>query len=117
MIKQTLTPTRINRVKESLSVMAVMAKAIQMEYYADMDVRFKNPQVNMFASRIIKDAEAISHHLKHNGRASIEITNKDFVEDYSAEIHRVIHYFMKLPLSQVKEVMDNLDRVKEAVEV
>ncbi len=93
-----------------------MAKVIQMEYQQDMDVRFKNPMANQFAGRIIKDALAIEYHLKNNKRANIEFTDPDFVEDYAGELHRVIHFFIRLPLSQIKEVMDSIESVAEVVE-
>ena len=92
----------------SISWLRLMAKVIQMEYQSDMDVRFKNPMANQFAGRIIKDCLAIEHHLKTNRSANIEFTDPDFVIDFAGELHRVIHFFIRLPLSQVKEVMDNL---------
>ncbi|RAV52328.1 hypothetical protein DIU36_24650 [Mucilaginibacter rubeus] len=85
-----------------------MAELIKMEHMADMDVNFKNPQANMFAGRIAKDAQAIQTHLLSNPRVQLKVTDPEFVEDYAGELYRVFHYFIGLPLSQVKEVMDNL---------
>ena len=113
LIKFELTPKRIESIRESVKVMALMAKVIQMEYQQDMDVRFKNPMANQFAGRIIKDCLAIEHHLKNNDKVNIQFTDPNFVEEYAGELHRVIHFFIRLPLSQVKEVMDNLHVVAE----
>ncbi|GAA4338655.1 hypothetical protein GCM10023149_48770 [Mucilaginibacter gynuensis] len=117
MIKQTMTPERMNRIKSSVQFMLIMAEMIQIEYQQDMDVRFKNPQVNQFAGRIIKDAQAIHFHLKNNDKVNIQISDSEFVEEYGIELHRVFKFFIGLPLSQVKEVMDNLESVSTEVSV
>ncbi len=116
MIKQVMTPARANRIQASVQFMLIMAEMIKMEHCADMDVRFKNPQVNQFASRIAKDAEAIRIHLLSNEKVRVQVTDNEFVQDYAGEMYRVFHFFIGLPLSQVKEVMDNLVSVSAEIE-
>lgn len=57
--KQKITPDKADQVRKSVQFMAVMAEMIKLEYCVEMDVRFKNPQANQFASRIYKDCTAI----------------------------------------------------------
>ena len=117
MIKQTLTPERVQNIQQSIAIITVMSKAIQMEYCMDlMDTKFKSPQVNMFAGRIGKDVKEIYNHLKNNYRVSFELIDTDLLDEYAAEMQRIIHLFMKLPLSQIREVMDNLCELLVAVE-
>lgn len=82
-----------------------------------MDVRFKNPQANQFASRIVKDADAIQLHLATNSNVNIKFLDMDFTAEYAAELHRVFLFFIGLPITQIKQVMDNLHELSEAVEV
>lgn len=116
MIKQTMTPERMVRIHKSVSFMAVMAELIKMEHMADMDARFKNPIVNQFASRIAKDAKAIQTHLASDLNVNIKFQNIDFVEEYAGELYRVFHFFIGLPLSQIKDVMDQLCSQAEVME-
>jgi hypothetical protein len=115
MIKQAMTQERANRILRSSQFMLLMAELIKMEHMADMDTRFKHPQANQFACRIAKDAEAIKTHLKTHMRVQMSVSDNDFVEEYAGELYRVFHYFIGLPLSQVKEVMDNLHNISMAV--
>ncbi len=111
--RQPLTPERRANISRSLMVMSAMANVLVMEYYSDMDADFRNPNINRFAGRILQDIKAIQYHLKNNDRANIQNMNDEFMEDFAAQLHRVIHFFIKLPLSQVKEVMDSLEQVTE----
>jgi chaperonin GroEL (HSP60 family) len=116
MIKQVMTPERKARIIKSVTFMAMMAELIKMEHLVDMDVRFKNPLVNQFASRISKDAEAIRTNLLTNDRVSVQMINEDFTEEYTAELYRIFHFFIGLPIDQIRGVMDNLYAVSEAIE-
>ncbi len=117
MIKQIMTPERKARIYSSVQFMAIMAEMIKMEHLTDtIDTNFKNPQVNQFAGRIAKDAEAIQYHLRNNDKVNIKFQDVEFVQEYAWELHRVFHYFIGLPLSQIKEVMDNLHALSEEVE-
>lgn len=118
MIKPTMTPEKKARIYKSVQFMAVMADVIKMEHCSDaIDAEFKNPQVNQFAKRIIADCKAIQFHLKHNDRVKIEFKDLDFIEEYAGELYRVFHFFIGLPLSQIKEVMDELHKISESVEI
>jgi hypothetical protein len=109
MIKQEMTPVRMTRIIRSVQYMAVMAELIKMEHLADMDTRFKNPQANQFAARIAKDADAIQLHLATNKNVNIKFAGRDYVEEYAGELYRVFHYFIGLPVEQIKTVMDQLE--------
>lgn len=115
-IKQQLTPERAANIKESMMVMCLLANVMKMEYAADMDVNFKNPMVNQFAGRIIKDVEAILYHLR-NYSTNAQVSDQGQLEEYAGEMYRVIHYFIRLPLGQMKEIMDNIESLTEVVEV
>jgi hypothetical protein len=116
MIKQEMTEVRKARILKSVTMMAVMAEVIKMEYIQDMDTRFKNPLVNNFANRIRQDAEAIQIHLKTNQNVNIKFLDQNFVEEYAAELHRVFHFFVGIPLSQIKDIMDQLYEQSEQIE-
>lgn len=116
MIKQQMTPERKARVYKSVQFMAVMAELIKIEYQCDMDARFKNPLVNQFAGRIVKDANAILTNLAINQNVNIRFQSIDYIEGYACELHRVFHFFVGLPVDQIKEVMDNIYAVSEKVE-
>lgn len=116
MIKQVLTPERKERVLQSVQFMAIMTEMIRLEYASDMDVRFKNPQINQFAGRIIKDCEAIKFHLKTDEKIKIKFKDEEFAEEYAGELYRVFHYFIGLPIDQIRQVMDNLHVLSEMVE-
>lgn len=115
MIKQELTPIRKKRIIKSVSFMAIMAEMIKMEYLQDMDTRFKNPQVNMFAGRIVKDAKAIQLHLATNDKVNIRFNSMDFIENYAGELHRVVQFFIGLEVAQIHDIMNQLYEQAEAV--
>ena len=118
MIKPTMTPVKKARIYKSVQYMAVMAEILKLEHCSDaIDADFKNPQVNNFAKRIAADCKAIQFHLKHNDRVKIEFKDLDFIEEYASELYRVFHFFIGLPLSQIKEVMDNLYEIAETSEL
>ena len=113
-----MTPERANRINSSVQFMLILAEMIKMEHASDLiDSNFKNPMVNQFASRIAKDATAIKTHLMTNDRVKVLVSDNEFFENYAGEMYRVFKYFIGLPLSQVREVMDKLHTVSEAVEV
>jgi hypothetical protein len=117
MIKPTMTQGKKARIYKSVQFMAVMAEVMKIEHMSELiDSDFKNPQVNQFAKRIKADAQAIQFHLKHNDRVNIAFKDLEFIEDYAGELYRVFHFFIGLPLPQIKEVMDNLSEIAEAVQ-
>ena len=116
MIKQVMTPERANRIQRSVQYMLIMAEMIKMEHASDMDTRFKNPMANQFASRIANDAKAIQTHLLTNDKVKVQVTDYDFVEEYAGELFRVFHFFIGLPLSNIKTVMDNLHSLAQVTE-
>jgi hypothetical protein len=117
MIKPTMTPEKKLRIYKSVQFMAVMAEVIKLEHCTDLiDADFKNPRMNQFAKRIADDCQAIQFHLKHNDRVKIEFKDLDFIEEYAGELYRVFHFFIGLPKSQIKEVMDNLHEIAEVAE-
>ena len=116
MIKQELTPERKERVFKSVQFMSVMAEMIRLEYMADMDVRFKNPQVNQFAGRILEDLKQIKFHLRNSEKVKLRFNVEDEAEEYAGELYRVFHYFIGLPVGQIRQVMDNLMVLSEVVE-
>jgi len=117
MIKQTMTPEKKARIYKSVQFLAVMAEVIKMEHLTDLiDTDFKNPQANQFAKRIKADAEAIQFHLKCNDRVKIEFKDLEFIQEYAGELYRVFHFFIGLGITQIKEVMDNIEQIAEGVE-
>lgn len=99
------------RVLKSTQFMLLMAELIKIEHTSDMDVDFRMPQINQFAGRIVKDAQAIQYHLKSNTKLNLKVSDNDFVEEYTCELYRVFHFFIGLPIGQIKEVMDNLHAI------
>ncbi len=112
-----MTPEKKARIYKSVQFMAVLAEMMKIEHMSDLiDADFKNPQVNQFSKRIKADAQAIQFHLKHNDRVKIEFKDLDFIEEYASELYRVFHFFIGLPLAQIKEVMDNLVEIANTAE-
>ena len=116
-IKPKMTPEKIARIYKSVQFMAVMSEVIKLEHCSEaIDAEFKNPQLNQFAKRIAADCKAIQFHLKHNDRVKIEFKDLEFIEEYAGELYRVFHFFIGLPLDQIKEVMDNLHEISQTIE-
>lgn len=112
-----MTPERANRIQRSVQYMLIMAEMIKMEHASDViDSRFKNPMANQFANRIANDAKAIQTHLLTNDKVKVQVTDYDFVEEYAGELFRVFHFFIGLPLSNIKTVMDNLNSLSQVTE-
>lgn len=113
MKKQQLTPSRANRVFYSVQFMAIMAELIKQEHTTEMDVNFRVPEINMFAGRITKDAQAIILHLKSHPRLNVSNTDQDFTDEYVGELYRVFRFFIGMPIEQIKEFMDGIDALEE----
>lgn len=112
-----MTDKKIARIYKSVQFIAVMAELIKMEHLSDLvDSRFKNPVVNQFAKRIKNDANEIQFHLKKNDKVMIEFQDIDFIENYAAELCRVFHFFIGIPFSQIKTVMDSIMNAAISIE-
>lgn len=111
MIKQQprMTDQKKAHIYESISFIAVMAELIKMEHLSELvDADFKNPLANNFARRIKNDANEIRRILKRNETIMIDFISTDFIEEYAAELYRVFHFFIGIPISQIKAVMDGI---------
>jgi hypothetical protein len=113
MIKQTLTPERKEKVFSSVQFMALMAEMIQIEHGIHMDVDFKRPQINNFASRISKDAAAILLHLQSDPKVQFKNADKDFTFDYALELHRIFQFFIGFPIEKIREYLDGIEKMRE----
>ena len=108
-----MTEEKKARIYSSVQFMAVMAEMIKLEYMSDMvDAYFKNPIVNNFAKRISSDAKDIQANLRRNEKVMINFQDLEFIEEYAAELLQLFHFFIELPLSQIKEIMAGLTNAK-----
>lgn len=108
MLKQTITPDRLNRVYFSLQKIAIITEMLLIENTSELDVDFRIPFINNFARRIGKDAESIRMHIEKSGRIGVVGRDKDFVLEYSSEIWRVVDMLAGLEASAIREFADNL---------
>lgn len=107
-----MTVDRQNRIILSVQFMQIMAELIKQEHLMEMDADFRNPVINNFASRISKDATMIQTHLS----SICPNKNMEFKEEYTGEMYRVFRFFIGLPLPQLKEFMDNCERIQSEEE-
>ncbi len=106
-MKQKLTPAKAQATQLSLQKLAIMSQIIKFEQQ-ELDVDFRIPILNNFASRIKADSEAILRHLEKSGRWGIVHT--EVAEDYAGEIWRVFDLLCGLDIELVKHFADELDR-------
>jgi len=112
-----MTDEKKARIYKSVQFMAIMAEMIKIEHLTDtVDAYFKNPLVNQFAKRIASDAKDIQANLKRNEKVMISFQDIDFIEEYAAELWSLFHFFIGLPISQIKEIMLGLSNAKIEVE-
>lgn len=109
MIRQTITPERVKKAQFSLQVLTILSQALLIESVQELDVNFKVPHINQFASRIKKDCEAIQHHLTKSGRMILVDGDKDFTEEYSSEIWRIVSMLAGMDIAIIKEFADSLE--------
>lgn len=117
MIKQPLTPERINRIQFSLQKMAILTQMLMFENCNELDVEFRIPFINNFAKRIGNDCKTIQNHVATSGRMMINVKDNDNLEEYSSEIWRVINLLSGLEVSLIREFADNLDKEFKAIGV
>lgn len=110
MIKQPLTPERINRIQFSLQKLAILSHVILFENQAELDVNFRIPHINNFAKRIGSDCQAIQDHIGKSGRMIMNVHNNETLEEYSSEIWRVVTLLAGLDVNIIKEFADNLEK-------
>jgi len=109
MIKQTLTPKRQEQVIRSMQVIAILAELIKLEHAVEMDVRLKNPRANQYASKIKEYATYIHQELVTHDFIKCQIADRDFVETYSGELFRVVHFFIGMEIETIRETMDKFE--------
>jgi hypothetical protein len=110
MIKQPLTPERINRVQFSLQKLAILSYVILFENQAELDVNFRIPYINNFAKRIGSDCQAIQDHIGKSGRMVMSVHDNESLEEYSSEIWRVVTLLAGIDVSLIREFADNLEK-------
>lgn len=110
MIKQILTPDKAIKVKFSLQKMAILSQMLLLENQTELDADFRVPFINNFAKRIGQDCEAIQLHLRKSGRMVVNISDKNFSEDYSGEIWRVVNLLSGLDIELIREFANNLEK-------
>lgn len=114
MLKQELTPERAERIQLSLQVLAILSQCMLFESLQTLDTDFRIPNLNNFAKRIIGDARAIQTGLEKSGRW--KVVPSDHLEEYSAEIYRVVGILCGIDLQLVKEFADYLEKTFENIE-
>jgi len=108
MLKQTITPERLNRVYFSLQKQAIMAEMLLIENMTECDADFRIPFINNFARRISSDCLTIRTHLEKSGRIGVVGRDKDFVLEYSASIWRVVDMLAGLDVDSINHFADSL---------
>ena len=109
MIKQKLTPERMEHVKSSMQKMMILSQIMLFENQENIDVDYRIPNLNNFAKRIVQDTNAIQRAIKNNGRMLVNVADTDFAEDYAGEILKVINILCGLDYEIIKEFADNLE--------
>jgi hypothetical protein len=111
--KQPLTEERLRRVQLSLQKLAILSECTLIESLSELDVDFRVPQINNFARRIKSDAKEIQQHLSKSGRYNVKMT--DIVEEHAGEIWRIVTLLNGLPIENIKEFADQLDKELEGI--
>lgn len=107
-IKQTLTPTKAQKVAISLQRLAIISNVLLFESMNQLDADFRMPQVNNWAKRIKEYSESIDRHLFNTGWYDKKHT--ETAQEYSAEIWRSIDMLCGIDIEAVKEFNDDLSK-------
>lgn len=86
--------------------MAILSQCLIFESVNELDADFRVPNLNNFAKRIGEDAKVIQLGLAKQGRWNI--VPSDSLEEYSAEIYRVIDIISGLDIKLIREFADYL---------
>lgn len=113
MAKRQLTPQEQYPILKSVQIIGVLSHLIQIEYQSRLvDVRFKQPAVNNNARKIKEAAEQIQKDLAFQ----FKLKDREQMQyEHSIELWRVFDHFAELTTEQIREFMDGVDKVKQAV--
>jgi hypothetical protein len=105
---------RTEQILLSLQKMAILAECLLMENCSELlGAKFGIPIINNFAKRIGKDIEAIQKHLEKSGRYGVRMT--EVTEEYSSEMWRVVTLLNGLPVENIKQFADGLQKEFELI--
>lgn len=100
---------RTDQILLSLQKMAILSECLIMENCSELlGAKFGVPIINNFARRIGKDCEVIRVHLEKSGRYGVRMT--EVTEEYSSEIWRVVTLLNGLPVENIRQFADSLQK-------
>ena len=103
-----MTDQKKARIFQSVQLIAVMAELIGIEYQIDLTDSKINPAINNHSRRIKESSEAIKTHLS----SIVNNKQRDFISnEYSVEMHRVMSYFICMPIENIRDIMDKIEKV------
>lgn len=106
--KVIYTPEKEKRVLEYVQFVAVCAELIKVEWQQELiDVRFKSPQINNHARRIVESAEQITKSLSS---ISYNTDREEFNYNTVLQVHRMLKHFFQYPTSKIEELMDLIEK-------
>lgn len=111
MKKQTMTPERLYPILKSTHMIGVLAEIIKVEHQSALvDTRFKNPNLNNHAKRILDSANQIQLDL----RAKFDcMKREELTYEHALQLHRLLDHFIDIGIERTTDFMDGLDKMKQ----
>jgi hypothetical protein len=110
MSKQPMTEERLYPILKSAHMIGVIAEIIKVEHRtAIFDTKFKNPNTNNHASKIVQSADQIQTDLAFTYKC---MKREDLTYEYALQYHRLLDHFIDLGIERTEHFMDLVDKGK-----
>lgn len=112
--KRPLTVEQAYQILESTHIISVLAEMIKVEHQIKIfDTKFKLPNTNNLANRIIEAANQI----QRNTAIQFKLKDREkLTYNDAVQLHRLLTHFIEIGIERTEEFMDGVDALKAAGE-